>query len=69
MTVAELKDLLRDRGLPLSGKKADLVSRLNDAEANQEEVQVDSEATQDEINEEETHENTIIESEYPAENY
>ena len=28
MTVAELKDVLRERGLPLSGKKADLVARL-----------------------------------------
>ena len=32
MTVAELKDLLRERGLPVSGKKADLISRLNEAE-------------------------------------
>ena len=69
MTVAELKDLLRDRGLPLSGKKADLVSRLNDAEATQEEVQVDAEATQEEIKEEESQENTIHESEDPEENY
>ena len=28
MTVAELKDVLRERGLPLSGKKADLIARL-----------------------------------------
>jgi len=31
LTVAELKDLLREAGLPLSGKKADLVARLDDA--------------------------------------
>ena len=30
MTVAELKDLLRDAGLPVSGKKADLVARLQE---------------------------------------
>ena len=30
MTVAELKDLLREAGLPVSGKKADLISRLQD---------------------------------------
>ena len=28
MTVAELKDLLKEAGLPVSGKKADLVARL-----------------------------------------
>jgi hypothetical protein len=33
LTVAELKDLLREAGLPLSGKKADLVARLDDAGA------------------------------------
>ena len=31
MTVAELKDLLRDAGLPVSGKKADLITRLQEA--------------------------------------
>ena len=29
MTVAELKDVLRERGLPVSGKKAELLERLN----------------------------------------
>ena len=32
LTVAELKDLLRDAGLPVSGKKADLIARLEEAE-------------------------------------
>jgi len=32
MTVAELKDLLREAGLPVSGKKADLISRLQEME-------------------------------------
>ena len=32
LTVAELKELLRERGLPVSGKKADLISRLSEGE-------------------------------------
>ena len=32
LTVAELKELLRERGLPVSGKKADLIARLNDGD-------------------------------------
>ena len=31
MTVAELKQLLKDAGLPVSGKKADLISRLEES--------------------------------------
>ena len=31
MTVAELKELLKEANLPLSGKKADLVARLVEA--------------------------------------
>ncbi len=43
LTVAELKDLLRERGLPVSGRKSELVARLTDAdetpsEAEQEEA-------------------------------
>tara|TARA_B100000459_G_C8584231_1_gene204800 strand:+ start:753 stop:1439 length:687 start_codon:yes stop_codon:yes gene_type:complete len=34
-TVAELKDLLKERGLPVSGKKADLISRLLDADSDE----------------------------------
>ena len=30
MTVAELKDLLKAAGKPVSGKKADLIARLNE---------------------------------------
>lgn len=29
LTVEELKGLLRDKGLPVSGRKADLIARLN----------------------------------------
>ena len=68
MTVAELKDLLRAQGLPLSGKKADLVSRLNDAEATQEEVQEEVEATQEEV-QEESQEKKTHESDEPEEDY
>ena len=38
LTVAELKELLRERGLPVSGKKADLISRLSEGEATIDEV-------------------------------
>jgi len=31
MTVAELKQLLKEAGLPVSGKKADLISRLEES--------------------------------------
>ena len=30
MTVAQLKELLKEAGLPVSGKKADLIARLQD---------------------------------------
>ena len=32
LTVNELKELLRERGLPVSGKKADLITRLSEGE-------------------------------------
>jgi ABC-type multidrug transport system ATPase subunit len=30
MTVAQLKELLKEKGMPVSGKKADLISRLSE---------------------------------------
>ena len=39
MTVAELKELLRERGLPVSGKKADLISRLGEADSSPDEAE------------------------------
>ncbi|MEC8873907.1 MAG: SAP domain-containing protein, partial [Candidatus Thermoplasmatota archaeon] len=41
MTVAELKDLLRERGLPVSGRKADLIIRLNEVEESPVQVEPD----------------------------
>ena len=38
MTVAQLKDILREQGLPVSGKKAELIARLNQAAAPEEEA-------------------------------
>ena len=46
LTVVQLKDLLRERGLPVSGKKADLIARLNQGE------EVSSEPVQEEYQEE-----------------
>ena len=55
MTVAELKDLLRDAGLPVSGKKADLIARLQDGaetSAPAEEESVEESAEEEEFEEE-----------------
>ena len=38
MTVAELKVLLKEQGLPVSGKKSELIERLSDANAEVPEV-------------------------------
>ena len=54
MTVAELKDLLREAGLPVSGKKADLIARLQDMGNSSVESQESDQADEDfEIEEEE----------------
>ena len=49
MTVAELKELLKEAGLPVSGKKADLIERLQDGAE-------DSAPAQEEVAEEEVSE-------------
>ena len=49
MTVAELKDLLREAGLPVSGKKADLITRLQEGA---EEAPVVEESEEEESEEE-----------------
>lgn len=52
MTVAELKELLKEAGLPVSGKKADLIARLQDGAEDsapaQEEVSEESDDYEDE---------------------
>ena len=47
MTVAELKDLLREAGLPVSGKKADLIARLQDMGNSSVESQESDQADED----------------------
>jgi len=47
MTVAELKDLLREAGLPVSGKKADLIARLHEMEDSPVESQESEEKDED----------------------
>ena len=39
LTVAELKELLREAGLPVSGKKADLIARLEEVEEHDDEIE------------------------------
>ena len=53
MTVAELKDLLRDAGLPVSGKKADLITRLQEAADAPEESEQVEEMVEEEMDIEE----------------
>ena len=38
MTVAQIKELLKEQGLPVSGKKADLIARLMESSGAEEEV-------------------------------
>lgn len=55
MTVAELKELLKEAGLPVSGKKADLVARLEEVEdssAPVEEVATEADEVEDSAEEE-----------------
>lgn len=53
MTVAELKVLLKEAGLPISGKKADLIERLAGAQEVEEEAQeVVEEASEDDWDDE-----------------
>ena len=47
MTVAELKELLREQGLPVSGKKADLIERLIEAAGEDETPVEETEAPSD----------------------
>jgi large subunit ribosomal protein L32e len=49
MTVAELKVLLKDAGLPVSGKKADLISRLEEVEIHDDVIEEDIEESEDDF--------------------
>ena len=68
MTVAELKDLLRDRDLPVSGKKAYLIARLSDSEQPPEDEFSEPEATVKE-SEEDPDQETVEETEEEEEYY
>ncbi len=48
MTVAELKELLKERGLPVSGKKAELIERLSEQSVLDEPVEEEVEETTEE---------------------
>ena len=63
MTVAELKELLREAGLPVSGKKADLIIRLQDGAEDSPVV----EESEEEESEEEESEEEESEEEYDDE--
>ncbi len=39
LTVAELKELLKEAGLPVSGKKADLIARLEEADVEEDVIE------------------------------
>ena len=57
MTVAELKVLLKEQGLPVSGKKADLIERLSGAqEESAEPEEVDTPVVEESMDEEESFE-------------
>lgn len=47
MTVAQLKELLKEEGLPVSGKKSDLIARLHDAAGEADEVVEDEPFVED----------------------
>ena len=54
MTVAELKELLKEAGLPVSGKKADLIARLQEGaeEAAPADEEINDEEVDDEVDDE-----------------
>ena len=59
MTVAQLKELLKESGLPVSGKKADLIARLQ--EGADEPAPVEEESSPEEVVEEEAMEDDSVE--------
>ena len=53
MTVAQLKELLKEEGLPVSGKKSDLIARLHEAAGEAEEM-VEDDAPVEDVEEEDS---------------
>ena len=53
MTVAQLKELLKGEGLPVSGKKSDLIARLHEAAGEAEEM-VEDDAPVEDVEEEDS---------------
>lgn len=49
MTVAQLKDLLKERGLKVSGKKSELIERLSDAGSSPEPVSDEAQNTEEAV--------------------
>ena len=64
LTVAELKDLLRDAGLPVSGKKADLIARLEEADEHDDDIEEDIEEADDDYDDYDDEEDWDDEEEY-----
>ena len=62
MTVAQLKELLKEAGLPVSGKKADLIARLQ--EGAEEPAPVEEESVEEESVVEESDEEDDFEADY-----
>ena len=53
MTVAQLKDLLREKDLPVSGKKSDLINRLSEvnSDTDSNENPISDEIVNEDVNE------------------
>ena len=49
LTVAELKELLKEAGLPVSGKKADLIARLEEADVEEDTIEEEVEEDEDDF--------------------
>ena len=49
LTVAQLKELLKEAGLPVSGKKADLIARLEEADDHDDDIEEDIEEEDDDF--------------------
>jgi len=64
LTVAELKELLREAGLPVSGKKADLIARLEEADEHDDDIEEDIEEEDDDFDDYDDEEDWDDEEEY-----